>query len=144
MLNRTDRSNLRQSAQQPTQLAAERYARVTSESVPFVVAKITGSTAITGTTNRWEYEWVMAEILNNATFTHQAVSGEAWYLGTALNVMEGINDATVVGPGVLVANIPSGFSVKPVTGYVTLFPYRLADGTERWVFCVPNAIDGTC
>ena len=99
MLNRTDRSNLRQSAQQPTQLAAERYARVTSESVPFVVAKITGSTAITGTTNRWEYEWVMAEILNNSTFTHQAVSGEAWYLGTALNVMEGINDATVVGPG---------------------------------------------
>ena len=65
MLNRTDRSNLRQSAQQPTRLAAERYARVTSESVPFVVAKITGSTAITGTTNRWEYEWVMAEILNN-------------------------------------------------------------------------------
>ena len=55
MLNRTDRSNLRQSAQQPTQLSAERYARVTSESVPFVVAKITGSTAITGTTNRWEY-----------------------------------------------------------------------------------------
>lgn len=144
MLNRTQSNRIAASAQQPVQLASERFARVSSASVPMLVAKITGSTAIAGTVNRWEYDWVQAEMLNDATFTHQAVAGEVWYLGKALNVMEGINDATVVGPGVLVANIPGGFSVKPVTGYVTLFPYRLADGTERWVFCVPNAIDGTC
>jgi len=134
MLTRTQTSQLRESTHQPGALATERYSRVSSDSVPMVVAKITNSTAISGAVNRWEYDWVQAEILNDATFTHQAVAGEVWYTGTALNVMEGINDATVVGPGVLVANIPGGFSVKPVTGYVTLFPYRLADGTERWVY----------
>jgi len=78
MLNRTQSNRITASAQQPAQLASERYARVSSESVPLLVAKITGSTAISGTTNRWEYDWVQAEVLNDSTFTHQAVAGEVW------------------------------------------------------------------
>ena len=104
----------------------------------------TDSVAIAGATNRWEYSWVIAEQQNDAQKTMNQRASESWYLGTCYNACEGINNGTVVGPGVLVANIPAGFSVKPVTGYVILFPHRLTDGTERWIFCVPNAIDGTC
>lgn len=125
-------------------LAHETSERLKDRRVPFLLAKITASTAISGAVNRWEYTWVRAEVLNDSAKTFQQVAGEAWYTGTAYNTMEGVNNATTVGPGVLTANIPAGFSVKPVVGYVLIFPHRLADGTERWLFCVPNAIDGTC
>ncbi len=144
MLNRTQQLQLQQGARAPAALSQERYARVSSESVPFVVAKITGSALIAGATNRWTYTWILAQQNNDAQKTFAEVSGEPWYTGTAYNVVEGGNNGTTVHPGVLVANIPVGFSVKPVSGYVVLFPHRMADGTERWVFCVPNAIDGEC
>lgn len=144
MLNRTDTQRLRNGAMAPAIAHRDRVERIASEIVGCVLAKITDATAISGAVNRWEYSWVLAEQLNDSAKTMQERSGEAWYSGTAYNAVEGINNATTVGPGVLVANIPAGFSVKPVQGFVLLYPHRLEDGTERWLFCVPNAIDGTC
>ena len=85
-----------------------------------------------------------AEIGATGTFASRA--GEAWYTGTALNVTEGGNTATTVMPGYTVANIPAGFTVKPIaTGcFVMVFAQRRTDGTIQWVFWCENAIDGSC
>jgi hypothetical protein len=144
MLPRSQRKKLDDGARASVAAAREPIDRVSDKRVPFLLVKITDALAISGQTNRWEYSWVRAEVLNNAAKQFQQVPSEAWYTGTAYNAMEGGNNATTVGPGVLVANIPPGFSVKPVAGYVLIFPHRLTDGTERWLFCVPNAIDGIC
>ena len=144
MLNRTDSQKLRAGAKAPMQAALERVERIGEQSVPFVLAKITGSTPIAGTSYRWQYTWEMAEQLNDSAKTMQSRSPEPWYSGICFNAVEGMNTSTVIGPGILVANIPAGFFVKPVEGFVLLFPHRLTDGTERWLFCVPNAIDGDC
>lgn len=124
-------------------LAAEQW-RNKDEAVKFILAKITGSTAISGATNRWTYTWERAEISSTGAFAVRA--GEPWYTGTALNVTEGGNDATTVMPGYLVANIPAGFQVKPIaTGcYVMVFAQRNTSGGIQWVFWCENAIDGTC
>ena len=144
MLNHTNTAQLRAAASAARNQPHETVDRMNTVEIGVVLAQLTGSTAIPGTTNRWEYDWVIAEQVNNSTKTMQPRASEAWYLGKCYNACEGINDGTIVGPGVLVANIPAGFAVKPVVGYVLLYPHRLTDGTERWVFCVPNAIDGTC
>lgn len=114
------------------------------EAIPYILAKITGSTAISGANYRWEYTWEAAEIGSTGQFAVR--SSEAWYKGTALNVTEGGNTATVVMPGYLVANIPAGFAVKPIaTGcYVMVFARRRTNGDIQWVFWCENAIDGTC
>jgi hypothetical protein len=144
ILGSTQTSQLRKATNAAAVLPKETVDRLNTETVPYVLAKITDASAIPGTTNRWEYSWVIAEQLNNSTKTMQQRASEAWYFGTCYNACEGGNNGTTVGPGVLVANIPAGFSVKPVSGFVLLFPHRMTDGTERWIFCVPNAIDGTC
>lgn len=144
MLNRSQQLQLQQGARSPAELSQERYARVSSDSVPFVVARIITAVLIPGAVNRWQYGWEIALQNNDAQKTFGEVIGEPWYTGIAFNTMEGMNDSNQVGPGVVVANIPVGFTVKPVSGYVVLFPHRMVDGTERWVFCVPNAIDGEC
>ena len=144
ILGSTQSSQLRKATAAAVTQPKETVDRLNTDSVPYVLAKITDSVAISGATNRWEYSWVIAEQQNDAQKTMNQRASESWYLGTCYNACEGINNGTVVGPGVLVANIPAGFSVKPVTGYVILFPHRLTDGTERWIFCVPNAIDGPC
>ena len=144
MLSRSEKQKLREGARAAAALPAERINRQNDRSVSFLLVKITAYSAITGTTNRWEYQWTRANQLNDSTKSFDVVAGEAWYTGLAYNVAEAANTSTFVGPGVLVSNIPSGFSVKPVEGYVLLFPHRLSDGTERWLFNVPNAIDGYC
>lgn len=144
IVSRSNRQQMRDGSRAAVAVASERIDRLRDRAVPYLLAKITGSTAISGETNRWEYTWTRAEVVNNASRTFQQVSSEPWYSGTAFNTMEGGNTTTTVTPGVTVSNIPTGWSVKPVSGYVILFPHRCTDGTERWLFCVPNAIDGSC
>ena len=144
MLSRSQRKKLDDGAKASAAAAREPIERIADKRVPFLLAKITGSTAISGEVNRWEYTWTRAEVVNNSAKAFQQVASEAWYTGTAYNVIEGANTSTFVGPGVTKSNIPAGFSVKPVSGYVLVYPHRMTDGTERWLFCVPNAIDGAC
>lgn len=123
------------------EVARERADRMAAEGVPFLIAKIVSSSSIA--TNRWEYSWKLAEIGSTSSKVFTDVT-DAWYQGTAYNVCEGINTSTLIGPGYLPANIPAGFALKPVEGYVVIFPHRLTNGGDRWFFCVPNAIDGQC
>lgn len=114
------------------------------EAVKYLLAKVTGNTAISGANYRWEYDWERAEITGSRVF--QSRPSEPWYKGKALNITEGGNTATDIMPGYLVANIPAGFTVKPIaTGtFVLVFAQRDNDGTLRWCFACNNAIDGTC
>ena len=144
MLSRSQRKKLDDGAKASVAAAREPIERIADKRVPFLLVKITAATAISGEVNRWEYSWVRAEAVNNSAKTFQQVASESWYTGTAYNAIEGANSSTFVGPGVTKSNIPAGFSVQPVSGFVLIFPHRMTDGTERWLFCVPNAIDGTC
>lgn len=119
---------------------------------PYFLGRITSATAISGKVNRWTYgfeeirynpstqEWDTVEPVGAAT-SPVGVSG------TAVSIVEGGNDSAVVMPGVEVANIPAGFSVKPleVGCPVLILTSRATDGTVVYVISpLPNAIDGSC
>lgn len=125
------------------QVRNDRFSRK-DEPVEYMLAKITGNTAISGASYRWEYDWERAEISGTKSFASR--SPEPWYKGKALNITEGGNTATTIMPGYDVANIPAGFSVKPIaTGcFVMVFSQRRTTGDIQWVFWCENAIDGTC
>lgn len=136
---------------------AESIERARDERPHMLVARIESYTLIG--TYRWLYTWSLAEIQPSSVgggYEFAARAGENWYVGQALNVCEGYNSAGYVGPGIDPANIPAGFDVQPITGYVILFPQNRAiittpgtppvseGGEEMWVFYAPNAIDGVC
>ncbi len=129
---------------------AEAIDRVREARPQFLIARIESYTSIG--TYRWLYTWSMAEVQPTTVGTGNDFGvrpAETWYTGQALNVCEGFNSAAYVGPGINPANIPAGFSVQPITGYVMIFPQNRAivsgaGGEEMWVFYAPNAIDGVC
>lgn len=119
---------------------------------PYFLARITGSTAISGKVNRWTYEF---EELRYNPSTQEwdtvepvgAATSPVGVSGTAISAIEGGNDGAVVMPGVQVANIPAGFEVKPLeTGCVVLvLTCRTTEGSSVYVISpLPNAIDGNC
>lgn len=115
--------------------------------VTMLVARLTGSTAIGSTTNRWSYTWV--EAWWNPAATPDAMADKSGGLnstdcGVAYNLAEMDNTASVVGPEVDLANVPAGFSVQACEGHVFLYPHRGSDGALVWLFHKINAIDGTC
>ena len=129
---------------------AESIERIREERPTVLLAKITDYVSVG--TNRWVYDWKLADILPSTVGTGYSFAmtpSETFYLGKALNVCEAMNTAGFVGPGVNPVNIPAGFSVKPVQGYVLIYPQNRTisesvGGEEMWVFYAPNAIDGTC
>lgn len=143
MLNNTTRNTIKNTAAQAAKVTHEHRDRLLAEGVPFIMAEITDSTPLPGTTNRWLYTWVQANIGTTSAYLFSS-GAELWYKGSALNVIEAANTAAFVGPGIVLANIPAGFSVKPVEGFVLIYPGRRTDGSPIWLFCVPNAIDGVC
>ena len=143
MLNNTTRNTIRNTSAQALKVTHEHRDRLLQEGVPFIMAEITDHSALPGTTNRWLYTWVCANIGTTSAYLFSS-GAELWYKGNALNVIEAANSASFVGPGIVLANIPAGFTVKPIEGFVLLYPGRRTDGTPIWLFCVPNAIDGVC
>lgn len=144
MLNNSTRNNIKNTQKKANTVATERRDRLLQESVPFVLALITEASPIPDTVNRWLYSWRQAKLVANVLHQFDYVTPEYWYMGTALNTIEAKNTALFVGPGIVKANIPAGFVVKPIEGYVLVFPGRRVDGTPMWLFSVPNAIDGAC
>lgn len=112
-------------------------------------AKITGSLAMSGATNRWQYAW--SEQVRNATGWETPEGGRS---GTteedfALNSVEANNDgAGVEGHGVDVDgdDYPDGFEVQPIQGdrVVRMWEEATADGELCYSFEATNADDGTC
>lgn len=151
-MNRSTLNKIRASGIGSAKSDAERTQRLNSDRINCILAKIDSSAAISGTVNRWLYTWTLAELQPTTVGTgHDFLkrTGELWQTGSALNVCEAANTSTFVGPGVTVANIPVGFAVKPVSGFVLLYPKHRANssgsgGEIMWMFYAPNAIDGTC
>lgn len=119
---------------------------------PYFLARITGSSAISGKVNRWSYTF--EEIRYNPSTKEwdtvaptPPATAPVGVSGTAVSAIEGGNDSAVVMPGVAVSNIPAGFSVKPLdTGCVVLvLTCRTTEGSSVYVISpLPNAIDGSC
>lgn len=159
-MNQTDRNRIARYDEGRKSAELEVSARVQAQGIPWMLAKIDSATAISGAVNRWLYTWTRAQLRPTAVGTghdFQLRAGEAWETGQALNVCEAANSATFVGPGVNPANIPAGFTVQPVSGYVMLWACRRANETTgtppvptvgggeiMWLFYAPNAIDGSC
>jgi len=151
-MNRTTINKIRNSSIGAAKADAERTQRITGQRIPHLLAKIDSSTAISGAVNRWLYTWTVAELQPTSVgsghdFTKR--TGELWLTGQALNVCEAANTSTFVGPNVQVSNIPTGFSVKPVAGFVLIYPSHRANvsgagGEIMWMFYAANSIDGVC
>lgn len=111
---------------------------------PWIIAEITGYTTIANTTHRWEYAFEQVQIDGNLNPT--AGFWTSTNSGKALNLCELVNDGALYeGPGWNMATAPSGFEIRPIQECVVqLFPFRLTDGTFRWVFFAANVLDGEC
>jgi hypothetical protein len=153
MINRrSDLNKLRTVTQGPQYAERAARARLDADRQMYLLAKIVEFAAIAGTSYRYIYTWTRAEIKLSSVGSgndFQSRASETYYTGTALNICEAANTASFIGPGINPANIPSGFSFKPIEGYVLLFPQRRmtvgAAGSELvWCFYAANAIDGVC
>lgn len=120
------------------------------ERLGWVLAKITGNTAISGATNRWEYDWEEVEPTASA---FQAKSGgyTSSTKGKAWNLCESFNDGGTAGnkfegPGWNVYDAPAGFDLRAITGepVVQLWLVRGSGGVRRYVFSLANVLDGAC
>jgi hypothetical protein len=108
-----------------------------------VLGKITGATAIAGSTTRWEYDWTEASIsATNAL----AAKTNGLTAQKGLSVSELGNTATAVAYGVTLASLPVGMAPVriPNDTAVLCFPYRRADGSLIWLIVNTQAINGTC
>jgi hypothetical protein len=134
------------------------------------LARITGSTAITGKTATvggvaaspvaWTYDWEEAYVKAPASITAGTIyaTGNATRrksslvygtAGKAINTIESmqcVSGTTVLGPGITTANIPAGFSVKAIQANTIVIMHQMQrdNGEPCFVFSCPNAIDGAC
>jgi hypothetical protein len=117
---------------------------------PYFLAKITDSTAIAATDNRYTYEYT--EVVLDVT-TGFAVRANGRTGTDALNLCEMSNTATHVGAGVDLEGgaYPAGFSMMPIGEcgdtdtvdlVVVMFAVRDAGGALRSVFNLGNTHDG--
>lgn len=104
-----------------------------------LLAKLQSGDPILGEYRRWEYSWKEAEILADLTFQEKVGGLE----GSAVNLVEADNQATVVANGVDPANFLGSFDVVKAGGFVWLYPTRDADGNLVWTFSA-LVIDGSC
>jgi hypothetical protein len=114
-------------------------------------ARITGNTGIGGAgSNRWSYQW--QEVRRSGVNAWTTVSGGRTHstsgYGLAYNLLEAGNAASgVQGNGVTIANLPAGFTIRPignsaVVEIITVVPNG-SGGFEAY-FAAPNAVDGSC
>jgi len=158
MISRTQTNRIAAVPKALKSVDPERVARIQAERTNCILGLIESATPIPGTSYRWLYTWTRAEIRPTSVGSghdFQPRTAELWQQGEALNVCEAANSASYVGPGIDPANIPAGFQVMPIFGYVLLYPMRrnnetsggspVAGGGElMWCFYSCNAIDGTC
>lgn len=118
------------------------------------LCEIVGSTLIDDENYRYRYQVRPVEFTDNNV---EGIVGDVFqeYFGAiiAYNVAEFSNTATVVN-GYQVSNIITGFSVKPVTGFVLCQPANVATTTatppdvsemaQVWLFDRNLIIDGAC
>lgn len=129
-----------------------------------IMARITGSNAISGATATvggvantpiaWLYDWEETFINGSGAYQNSKTlrrksSLSSSTLGRAFNGCEGpqrMGSTLVLGPGITTANIPAGFTIKPIANNTVVLMYALArdNGQQLFFFSCPNAIDGAC
>ncbi len=133
----------------PERMAGVLYPSLEAPSARFLLAKITSSTAIDSTTNRWSYGWEehwWDPSASPDTSSLKTGGLDSTKAGVAYNVNEIGNTSTAACPGVTLANLPGTFAVKAISTStrVILFRFTADDGTAVWMFDKVNAIDGEC
>ena len=119
---------------------------------PYFLAKITGSSEIDDTDNRYEYEWTEV-VLDDETGFETRTNGRTG--DDALNLCEMSNTEANVSPGVDMdgSAYPGNFTMRAIGScidsvqldtVVVMFGLRDSVGTLRSVFSLANAHDGTC
>ena len=119
-------------------------------SKPYILAKITGSSLISGESWRWKYAW-SEYTLSGDTFAAKSGGLSGTYARSAttyaLNTAEAFNSASFASPGVDLtgADYPPGFEPQPITDAIVLM-FLIRDSTNklRYLFNMTNAHDGTC
>ncbi len=140
----------RASASYQREKAIDRASRFleTPQPVWGVLGKITGIATIAGTTYRNEYTWSEA-IVGPSSANYVCAtrpSGQGIVGEKAISISELGNTSTTVSGGVLLSNLPSGFTPKPlpIGTPVWVVPNRASDGTLIWIILSHQAIDGEC
>lgn len=114
------------------------------------VARISGSSAITGENNRFAYTFVeeTADDFSSGSADYNFSSGGRLVTGTAYNIMEVNNTSALMNPGVDLSagDFPSGMSVQAIStgSLVFMRQYRDNQGAGLFLFQAENAIDGSC
>jgi hypothetical protein len=114
------------------------------------VARISGSSAISGENNRFAYTFVeeTADDFSSGSADYNFSSGGRLVTGTAYNIMEVNNTSALMNPGVDLSagDFPSGMSVQPIStgSLVFMRQYRDNQGAGLYLFQAENAIDGSC
>jgi hypothetical protein len=143
--------------------AAPQPNTVTSSGPTIFLARITGSTAVSGKTATvggsasqpvaWTYDWEEVSVNTSDAYetakSYRRTSTLAGAKGKAFNGCEGpqmIGATTTLGPGITTANIPAGFSFKAIATNTIVLMYALSrdNGEPLFFFSAPNAVDGTC
>ena len=109
----------------------------------YILAEITGYTAISGATSRWEYSFQEVYLDANLALANGLYTDTN--TAKALNLCEYVNDGQLYeGPGWNISTAPTGFEIRPIQECVVqLWPYQ-APGVFRWVFFAANVLDGEC
>lgn len=142
MINTTTTTRLRQMFQAHSARRELNRFPTLADSPTYIIGRIVNWTSIGA--NRWQYEFVRADIVSGPAFQERVNPNIGGWDGVAVNVIEGMNTGGFAGPGVSTTGLPGTFSLRPVQGYVMLFPTISNDGSRIWIFSVPNAIDGAC
>lgn len=114
------------------------------------VARISGSSAISGENNRFAYTFIeeTADDFSSGSADYNFSSGGRLCTGTAYNIMEVNNTAALMNPGVdlSASDFPSGMSVQAIStgSLVFMRQYRDNQGAGLFLFQAENAIDGSC
>lgn len=106
------------------------------------LARITGATAISGASNRWEYDWQEVGLRNDRTAADSGRTHASTGYGKAINLAELRNASLgVQGNQVDLAQLTgTSLTIRPITGLVVEMsgPY----GTSGAPYCVFNAANG--
>tara|TARA_Y100000114_G_scaffold46858_1_gene42684 strand:+ start:4309 stop:4818 length:510 start_codon:yes stop_codon:yes gene_type:complete len=114
------------------------------------VAKIDSSTAISGESNRFEYNFTeqIAQDFTSSSKNYNFADLTGGISDKAYNIMETNNTANTMKPGVdlSAADFPSGMSVQAIADDSLVFmrSYRDDQGKTLYLFQAENAIDGSC
>jgi hypothetical protein len=124
--------------------------RANQQAGPSMWIRITGYAAITGATNRWKYQWVESQLVDDGMWEDVPDGNTHADLGVAYNSIEANNsDSGVQGNSTNVSTLPPGYSLQPVQGNPVVQATLVEDCNDVlvWIFSYENGVsapEGNC